>query len=171
MPAFENGEIASAETRHTLAHTLDFFFPGQFLLSLGKEKVGVSDDNLFKCLGNHIAKRQGEVLSKNGSGTEAYADMALTDQSMTGPAFKFEEFPTFIAVRKVREVTMATDGRSLNKADADIMEQGGFFDKGKIECFAVGKAACHCQSFVCNCPTVGKEDLPRRIAGGIIFFQ
>ncbi len=171
MPALKSGEISGAETRHTLTYTFDLFFPDQFLLSLGKEKIGVSDDDLFQRLRNYVTKRQREVLGKNIGGAETDADMALTDQGMTWPAFAFEEFPPLIAVRQVRKIAMATNGWGMDKADADIMEQGCFFDKGKIECFAAGKAACHCQSFVCHSPTMSKENLPRRIAGGIIFFQ
>ena len=66
---------------------------------------------------------------------------------------------------------MAADGRSVDKADADIMEESGFLDKGEIERFAAGEAIRHRQRFGRDRPAVGKEDLPRRITGGVIFFQ
>src|SRR5665647_384920 len=122
MPAFKNGEILGPETCHPLTHSFYPFFTGQFLFSLGKEEVGVSYDDLFSCLGNHIAKRQGELLGDNGSSTEADTDVPFTDQSMLWPPFSFKEFPPFVTVCQIRELTITADGRGMDKADADIME-------------------------------------------------
>jgi hypothetical protein len=59
----------------------------------------------------------------------------------------------------------------MDKTDADIVEEGRFFDKGEIDGFAGRDALCHCQCLGSDRPAVSKENLPRRITGGIKLFQ
>lgn len=171
MPALKSSEIFGAKTRDPLTDPFEGFFLGQFLFSFRKEEVGVGNDGLFPCLGNHITNRQGEVLRPNGCSAEADTDMPLTDQGVAGPAFGFEEFAAFVTVRQVREIAMTTDGRSMDKSDANVVEKGRFFNKGEIDAFAGGKTTGHRQGLDCDRLAVGKKNLPSRITKGIILFQ
>ena len=66
---------------------------------------------------------------------------------------------------------MTADSRGMNKADADIMEERRFFDKGEIDPFSWRQTSSHGYGLGSDGAAVSKEDLPGRIAGRIVLLQ
>lgn len=137
-------------------------------MGLAEKFVGIADELLFECFGQEILRGKRKVLSKNGSARDARSGVTLANAGMTWESFGTEHVGTETTVKNIGRGAMAMDAGRIAMKNADVVQQGGFFEKRAVDGqFGVPMGNVKCE--LGNAATVDEEELTQRTVDSVVF--